>query len=148
MHLGFKPYHDHDLGLQVWRELGYVHLYNSPRFCGGCWSGKRSEMFEPNRELAIQYVRKCVEKRYHKHPHAPVICEQSLLAGLWRMTYKEDLLPDDRYPLSVPTPGMVLFHLSKARDHPSGKRAIDAYRDMLAGKTPNAGIGPSNSQSV
>lgn len=131
MHLGMDGVSDHELGVSVWAELGYTFTRNSPRFCGGCWSAKRSEMFEPHKDLAIRYVRKCVEIGYDRRADAPVVCEQCLLAGLWRMTYKESLLSNERYPLYLPNPDMVVYHLSDMRNAEPGHYLLEEYRKLV-----------------
>lgn len=131
MHLGLRGYCDLELGTRVWREIGYLFTRDTPRFCGGCWSAKRSEMFEPNRDLAIRYVRQCMKRGFDKHESAPIICEQCLLAGLWRMTYDEKLLDENKYPLWIPKPGMVLYHLSDARNVNQGREMMSAYRELV-----------------
>jgi len=139
-HLSVLPGRDGRVWLEqgsaIWESLGQPPLDLEYIFCGGCWSGKRSEMFEPYRELAIAYVRECV-KRGHDDANVvghAVVCEQCLLNGLWHLAYQDVFLSNYRYPLYRPNPGMALFHLSDVGRTRKGQRMMAAYRDTLARK--------------
>ena len=118
-------------GTEIWQSLGCAPIDTTRIFCGGCWSARRSEMFEPYRELTFAFLRECVKRGHHKHKFPGPVMEQCLLNGLWHMAYKDRRLPEWRYPLYKPTPGMAILHLSEVRNMPQGDKLVAKYREML-----------------
>ena len=119
-------------GSNVWESLGYPRLDESRIFCGGCWSAKRSEMFDPHRELIFDYLHECIRRGYHKHKFPGPVMEQCLLNGLWHMAYQDRQLPQWRYPLYHPTDSMAILHLSEVQNMEGGKTIIAKYKEMVA----------------
>jgi len=120
-------------GNELLLQLGESAIDESLIFCGGCWSASRAEMFDPNRELAIEYVRAAVKKGYDKTKYPGPVMEQCLLNALWHKTYADCHLSNERYPLYRPNPNMALYHLSEIARSPAGISAIKAYRGILEG---------------
>lgn len=138
MHLVVAPGEQGKVWLQtaseIWRTVAGFEIPDDMIFCGGCWSARRSEMFEPHRDIAVAYAEQCVRLGLHKEPHPGVVMEQCLLNGLWRMTYgdkPEQRLDPERYPLYFPNPNMVLYHISDVRDTEDGRRMVEVYDRTL-----------------
>jgi len=118
---------------EVWQSLGRPALPQDHLFCGGCWSASREEMFGGDRrELAIEYVRECVRRGYHKTQYPGPVCEQGLLNGLWHTRYVDTHLIYERYPLYVPKPNMTIYHLSDTARSERGPEMLARYRRLLA----------------
>ncbi len=102
-------------GADIWQALGKSRLDEILIACGGCWSGKRTEMFEPYRDLSIAYIRECVKQGILDQREPQVVMEQCHLNGLWHLAYGHlpaHHLPTNRYPLYQPNHEMAIFHLS------------------------------------
>ncbi len=119
-------------GSEIWESLGCPPIDTTRIFCGGCWSAKRSLMFEPYRELTFAYLRECF-KRHGAHEFPGPVFEQCLLNGLWHMAYRDRRLPLSRYPLYHPTEGMAILHLSEVRNMPGGAAMVEKYKKMVGG---------------
>ena len=114
-------------GSAIWESLGCPPIDTTRIFCGGCWSARRSEMFEPYRDLTFAYIREC-HKRHKDHKFPGPVYEQCLLNGLWHMAYKDRRLPEWRYPLYHARGSMAILHLSEMRNTPGGEAMIEKYK--------------------
>lgn len=108
---------DDPAGLMVWEELGYKFDIIRPRFCAGMYSCSPS-MFRDNRNLMIDYVRLCIKHGHDRTKYPGIACEQSLVAGLWRMTYPDNMLDPTRYPANRACEGMVMWHMCGSKISP------------------------------
>lgn len=122
---------DRDEGLQLWKEMGVTIDSQNVRFCSGMYSTDKS-LFIKNRDLAIDWVRRCVAKGYDKCRHRGVICCQSLTSGLWRQAYAHSPLPPADYPYGTFVPGCAIWHLSSdVVARPYGRAMIAAYEVLV-----------------
>lgn len=122
---------DRGEGLRLWREFGHPIDCKQVRFCSGMYSVERS-LFLDNRDLAIDWVRRCVAKGYDRCAHRGVICCQSLTSGLWRMKYPHAPLPPEAYPYGTFVPGCAIWHMSSTvAGNPYGQSMLSAYEAML-----------------
>lgn len=109
---------DDPAGIKVWKELGYEFEKTTPRFCAGMFSCAAS-LFRDNRELAIDYVQLCIKRGLGESKYAGIHCEQTFIAGLFRMTYPDNPLDPTRYPINHPCEGMVAWHISGNKSSPA-----------------------------
>jgi len=114
-------------GIKVWHELGVEMPKIAPRFCGGMYSYRRVDFLDA-KDAAIAYLRKCVEMGLHETAYPGVVCEQSLVAGMWRMAYPDNCLPFERYPINEPTKEQVIFHISDRKGELWVGTLIDEYK--------------------
>jgi len=106
--------HDPVEGLEVWASLGKAFPIAHPKLCGGMYSYRKSD-FLGLKDLAIEYLRRCRLRGLDRGQWPGVVCEQSLVAGMWRLLYNDHPLPADRYPLNRPTESQVIFHISDSK---------------------------------
>jgi len=105
---------DDPAGVRIWKDLGVDMPIIRPRFVGGMFSARR-DMWRSNLDLAIAYVRECVSRGFDRAKYPGVVCEQSLLAGLWRKTYPDCPLDPERYAINRMTANPVIFHISSGK---------------------------------
>jgi len=105
---------DPEMGLRVWKALGYGFPITKPRFCGGMYSYKKSD-FLGMKDLAIEYLRRCRLMEVDGGRWPGVVCEQSLIAGMWHLLYRDNPLEYVRYPINVQTGAQVIFHISDGK---------------------------------
>ena len=117
-------------GLAVWKVLGYEFPITQPRFCGGMYSYHKTD-FLLLKGLAIEYLRRCRLMGFDKGDWPGVVCEQSLLAGMWHLCYEDNPLPQSRYPLNRPTEDQVIFHISDSKWGGRFDEYIRQYRETL-----------------
>ena len=118
-------------GLRLWKEFGEDVDSKNVRFCGGMYSVNRSLLID-NRDLAIDWIRRCIIKGYDRCPHRGVICEQSFISGVWRKAYPHSPLPPGGYPYGNFVPGCAIWHMSsEIPPTPYGKNMIAAYEALV-----------------
>lgn len=122
---------DHADGVALWKELGYDLDSKNVRFCSGMYSAERA-LFLDNRDLAIEWVRRCRAKGHDRSSHRGVICSQSLVSGLWRQRYPHNPLPAEQYPYGRFRPRCAIWHMSsEAPSTGSGQAMIGAYGALV-----------------
>ena len=115
-------------GLLVWKAIGYGFPIIQPRFCGGMYSYRKSD-FLGMKDLAIEYLRRCRLMELDGGKWPGVVCEQSLVAGMWHLLYKDNPLPKTRYPINNPTMEQVIFHISDGKWTEKCNEYVAAYRE-------------------
>lgn len=123
---------DYPWGLRVWRAFGFNFPTITPLFCAGMFKAPRT-MWTYNRELMWAYLQQAAKMGYFnpKWSHSPVTLDQSLAAGLWRMTCRNNPLPALEYPLGVPSVPMKIFHACYFRRRPEFKQFLADYKKRL-----------------
>ena len=117
-------------GLLVWRALGVEFDTIAPCFCAGMHSYRRTDFIKAA-PLAIAYLRKCAEWGFDKVLYPGVVCEQSLVAGIWRKFYADNPLDPQRYPIHQPTPEQVIFHIASSKTARATPDYLAAYEASL-----------------
>lgn len=130
--LTMRGHPDYEWGINVWRRMGYNFAGITPLFCAGMFKAPRT-MWTYNKELMYWYLRTCAQMGYHKKSweFAGVTLDQSLAAGLWRMTCKDNPLPALEYPLGVPSVPMKIFHACYYKRRPEFKQFLVDYKKRL-----------------
>ena len=119
-------------GLDLWREMGVEIDSRNMRFCSGVFSAGK-EMWTEGREAGIEWVRRCIAKGYDKVKYPGVVCEQSLVAGLWRQRYPNNPLPPGKYPYQRYVNGCTLWHISSGdyQELRETQAMISAYKALI-----------------
>lgn len=124
---------DYPWGLNAWSQIGFNFPVITPLFCAGMFKAPRT-MWTYNREMMWDYLRCCKRLGYDnpKFEFSHVTMEQSLVAGLWRKTCKDNPLPELEYPLGIPSVESKIFHACYYKRRPEFKLFLEDYKKLLA----------------
>ena len=128
---GVPNYMDDLAGIGIWKSLGLGPRPATPLFCGGMYSCPR-RLFLDNREMMIAYLRKCIEAGYDRDEHPGVICEQGLVAGIWRANLPDNPLDPMRYPIHRMTGQQIIFHAGAGKHAPNFGKFLEQYEKFVA----------------